>query len=124
MVGNRGIHPRRGDILTDVVQQQRNAHHRGSRVGDALARDVGGTAVHRFKHRRVGSGRVDIAAGGQADSAAHRSGEVGDDVAEKVVGDDDVEPAGIGDHIDGGRVDVLIGDLDVRILGTDLADHP
>ena len=48
---------------------------------------------------------------------AHRGGQIGDDVAEQVVGDDHVEAARIGDDVDGGRVDVLIGDLDVGILG-------
>ena len=59
---------------------------------------------------------VDVAAGGQPDAAAHRGGEVGDDVAEQVVGDDHVEPAGVGDQVDGRGVDVLVGDLDVREL--------
>ena len=31
---------------------------------------------------------------------------------------------GIGDHVDRGRVDVLIGDLDVGIVPADLVDHP
>ena len=35
-------------------------------------------------------------------------GEVGDDVAEQVVGDDHVETARVGHHVDGGGVDVLV----------------
>src|SRR5690606_2250940 len=56
-------------------------------------------------------------AGGQADTAAHRGGEVGDDIAEQVVGDDHVEAGRVVDHMDGGGVDVLVGDLDVGELG-------
>jgi hypothetical protein len=50
--------------------------------------------------------------------------EVGDDVAEQIVGDDDVEAAGVGDHVDGRRVDVLIGDFDVGEVLADLGDGP
>ena len=79
--------------------------------------------MHRFEHRRIGSGGVDIAAGGQTDSATDGGGEVGDDIAEQVVGDDDVEASRIGDHINRGRINVLIGHLDIRVLGTDLGHH-
>ncbi len=80
--------------------------------------------MHRFEHRRVGPGGVDIAAGRQADSAADRRGQVGDDVAEQVVGDDHVEPARIGNHVDGGGVDVLVGHLDVGVFLPHLGHHP
>jgi len=36
--------------------------------------------------------RVDVAARGQPDAAGDRGPQVGQDVAEQVVGDDDVEP--------------------------------
>ncbi|EUA14067.1 hypothetical protein I553_7187 [Mycobacterium xenopi 4042] len=121
---HRPIHPRRGGVLTEVGEQQRHRHDRRGRVSDALTGDIGRAAVDRFEHRRVGAGGVDIAAGGQADAAAHRRRQVGDDVAEQVVGDDDVEPARVGDQVNRRRVDVLIGHLDLRELLTDLIDGP
>ena len=67
---------------------------------------------------------VDISAGGQADTAADRGSQVGDDVAEQVVGDDDVEAPGVGDQVDGRGVNVLVGHLDIRILLADLLHGP
>ena len=61
---------------------------------------------------RVG---VDVAAGGQADATGDGRRDVGDDVAEEVVGDDDVEPAGVGGQEDRGRVDV-------QVVGADLGE--
>ena len=116
-MGRHGpVHSRGGSVFADVGKQQRHRHDRGGRIRDPLAGDVRRAAVYRFEHRRVGPGRVDISAGGQPDSAADRGGQVRDDVAEQVVGDDDVEAAGIGDEMDGRGVDVLIGHLDVRIF--------
>ena len=60
--------------------------------------------------------------GGEADAAGDGGGDVGEDVAEEVVGDDDVEAAGVGGHEDRCGVDVLVGGLDVGELGTDLLD--
>src|SRR5690606_28378161 len=100
----------------EVVEQQRNRQDGGGRVGLGLPGDVGRAAVHRLEHARVGAGGVDVAAGRQADAAAHRGGQVGDDVAEQVVGDDHVEAARVGHHEDGGRVDVLVGHGDLGEL--------
>src|SRR5262249_28469775 len=71
-------------------------------------------------HRGELAGRVDVPARGDADAAGDGRGEVGDDVTEEVVGDDDVEALGLGDQEDGGRVDVQVvgGDLGV------LRGHP
>jgi len=107
-----------------VGKQQRHRHDRGGRIRDPLTGDVGCAAVHRFEHRRVGAGGVDISAGGQADTAADRGSQVRDDVAEQVVGDDDVEAPGVGDQVDGRGVDVLVGHLDIRILLADLLHGP
>jgi len=114
------VDARRRDILPQVPEQQRHRHHRRRRVGDALAGDVGCTAVNRFEHRRIRPGGVDIAAGRQPDSATYRRCEIGDDVAEQVVGDDDIESSRVGHHEDGGGVDVLVADLNVGELGADL----
>ena len=110
--------------VAQVVQQQRHRQHRRRRVRDALAGDVRRAAVHRLEHARVAPAHVEVAAGRQADAAGDRGGEVGEDVAEQVVGDDHVEPAGVGHHVDRGRVDVLVGDRDVRVLQRHLLDQP
>src|SRR5437588_3732218 len=57
-----------------------------------------------------------MSSGGQAHSATHGCGQVGDDVTEQVVGNDHVEAPRIGDHEDGGGVDVLVSDLDVGVV--------
>ena len=67
---------------------------------------------------------VEVAAGGQPDAAGHRGGDVGDDVAEEVVGDDDVVAARVGDEEHRGGVDVLVGDRDLGELGRHLLDRP
>jgi len=107
-----------------VRQQQSHRHDRRGRIGDALTGNVGCAAVDRLEHRWIGPGGIDISAGGQANSAAHRRGQVGDDVAEQIVGDDHVKATGVGDKEDRGRVDVLISDLDVWIFRADLRDDP
>src|SRR5699024_5769168 len=89
----------------------------GGRAGEVLARDVGGRAVHRLEHRRVGAGGVDVAAGRQADAAGDRGRQVGDDVAEQVVGDDHVEAARIGHQVHHRGVDVHVVGGDLRVLG-------
>ena len=60
---------------------------------------------------------VDVAAGGQTDAAGDGAGQVGQDVAEQVVGDDHVEPGRIGGQQDRRRVDVQVVDGDVGKLG-------
>ena len=89
---------------------------RGGGVGDALSGDVRGRAVDGLEHGRCGASGIDVAAGSQADAAGDGAGEVGDDVAEEVVRDDDVEPCRIHGHVDGRGVDVHVVDLDLREL--------
>ena len=106
----------------EMVEQQRDREHRGGRVGHLLAGDVGGGAVHRLEHAREGAVRVDVAGCREADAAADRRGEIGEDVAEQVVGDDDVEPAGVRHHEDRRGVHVQVVDGDVRVFGRDPVD--
>ena len=63
---------------------------------------------------------VDVAAGRQPDAAGDRGGEVGEDVAEQVVGDDDVEALRLGHQEHRRRVDVQVVGGDVRELRADL----
>ena len=116
---DRGLDAGRRVRLAEVLEQHRHRQHRRRRVGLALAGDVGRRAVHRLEHRRVGAAHVEVAARGEADAAGDRGRQVGDDVAEQVVGDDHVVAAGVGDQVDRRRVDVVVGGRDVGELGGD-----
>src|SRR5580693_939214 len=79
---------------------QMSEHHcRGQDCAEwirhVLAGDRWGRAVDGFEHR--GFAGMDVAAGGHAQAALQGGGEVGDDVAEHVVGDDEVKLAWIAD---------------------------
>ena len=50
--------------------------------------------------------------------------EVGDDVSEHIVGDDDIELAGIADHLHAEGVDVQMLRGDFGIFGADFFEHP
>ena len=58
----------------------------------------------------------------QPEPAGHRGGEVGEDVPEHVLGDDDVELLGGAGELHGGVVDEHVLDLHVRVVGRDVAD--
>ncbi len=59
---------------------------------------------------------MNVAAGGHAQSALQRGGQVGDDVAKHVVGDDHVERFWIAHHLQAERVDVHVLRLNLGIL--------
>ncbi len=61
---------------------------------------------------------------GQTDTTGDRGTNVGDDVAEHVVGHDDVESSRIGHEEDSGRVDVAVVDSDLREVDRDAVDDP
>ena len=62
---------------------------------------------------------MDVGGRGEAESAGELSGEVADDVAEEIVGDDDVELAGVADEFHGEGVYIKVAGVDVGVLGTD-----
>ena len=78
--------------------------------------------MHGFEHGGVLARGVEVARRAQADATGHGPGLVGEDVAEQVVGDDDVEARGVGDHVDGGGVDVAVVDGHIRVLLPHLVD--
>ena len=53
---------------------------------------------------------------GDAQRSGDLAGQVGQDVAEHVLGDDDVELVGVADQVHGHRVDVEVVELDVGVL--------
>jgi len=62
---------------------------------------------------------MNVAGGGEAESTGELGGEVADDVAEKIVGDDDVELAGVADEFHGEGVDEQVAGIDFGIFGAD-----
>src|SRR3954451_21726361 len=81
---NRGLDLARRLLVAEVVEQHGDREHRGGGVGLALAGDVRRAAVHRLEHARCGAVRVDVAAGGKADSTGYGRRQVGEDVTEHV----------------------------------------
>ena len=82
---------RRGG-LPELVEQQRDREDRAGGVGGAAAGDVGRRAVDRLEDARAAVG--ERGRGREPDAAADGGGEVGEDVAEEVLGHD---------HVVGGR---------------------
>ena len=93
------------------------------RIGDAAAGDVGRRAVHRLEHRRKRPRRIEVRARREPEAAGDRGAEVGQDVAEQVRGDDDVEVSRPADQIHARGVDEQRLGADVRILARDLGEH-
>src|SRR6266496_5676969 len=103
-------------LLSQVVEHQPGREHRGDGVGPAGPGDVGGGAVHRLEQRRARpagatgacGARVEVGARRRAEPAGDRGAEVGQDVAEQVVGDDHVEAPWVVDQVQAGGVDVAV----------------
>ena len=105
-----------------MAQQHRAGEDCGGGVGLVLAGDVRCRTVHGLEHGGELADGVNVAAGGVADTAGDRAGQVGDDIAEKVIGHDHVEAGGVGDHEDGGRVNVQVVGLDLGEFSRDFGE--
>src|SRR6267378_699925 len=105
--------------LADVIE-----HHRGGKqlrrwVGDSLPRDVRRRAVHRLKNRGV---RPDVGAGREPQATDQPGRFVGQNVAEQVGRDDDVELLRLDDELHRGVIDDLVVRRDrSRVLLRDAA---
>ena len=64
--------------------------------------------MHWFKHRRTRSIGVEIARRGKPNSTGDRSAEIGEDVAEQVVGNDDVVTLRVFNEVDTSSIDMVI----------------
>ena len=106
-----------------MVEQHRDGQHRRGGVGNRLARNIGRAAVHRLEHARRRPGRIDVAARRESDTTSDRRTQVGEDVAEQVVGHDDVEALRIGHEVDGRGIDVAVVDRNVGEVGRDCLDR-
>src|SRR6185312_10493024 len=103
------------------LEHQRRGRDRPDRVGDVLPGELRRRAVHRLEHRRLP--RMDVARRRHAETALEGRTEVGHDVAEQVVGDDDLELPRVEHHVHRQRVDVIVRRLDSRVLRRDFLEH-
>src|SRR5208337_254757 len=79
--------------------------------------DVGGGGVDGLEER--GAAGMDVGGGSEAESTGELRGEVADDVAEKVAGDDDVKLAGVANEFHGQGVNVKVAGIDFGVFGAD-----
>ena len=118
-------HDRGGGVrLAEMLEHHRRRPDLADRVGDALAGDVGRRAVDRLEQRRDRAIGVDVAARRDADRAGAGRAEIGEDVAEQVGGDDDVEAIGVHHELRGQDVDMIFVGAHVRIARRHRLDPP
>ena len=125
--GAQALGERGGDRLVDqvgflahverIAQRHAERGDHGDRVGNALAGDVGRRAVHRLVQRLALAGlRIDLAERGRgqhAERAGQHRGDVGEHVAEQIVGDDDVELLRPAHELHAAGIGELMLELDV-----------
>jgi hypothetical protein len=101
-------------------QHHGDAEYRPERIGDALPRDIGRAAVHRFVERCAPAGLIDRAQrrrGQHAERARCHCRAIGQDVAENIVGDDDVELRRRPYQLHRAIVDIQVAQCDVGKFG-------
>ena len=76
--------------------------------------------MHRLKHGGILISGVNVPRGREADAASDGTCKVGQNVTEKVVGDNDVIAAGVRDHIDGGSINMVVVHGHLWELGSNL----
>ena len=106
----------RGLLLAEMLQHHRARPDHADRVGDALPGDIGRRAVHRLEHRREIAFRIDVARRRDADGAGAGRTEIGEDIAEQIRADHDVEPVRMQHEVRGENVDVVLVPLHLRII--------
>jgi len=101
----------------EEVEEHTSSEDRAERVSDSLPCDIRRGAVDGFEER--GAAGMDVPGGGEAKPAGELGGKVGDDIAEEIVGDDDIELPGIADEFHGEGIDVEVAGIHVGIFGAD-----
>ena len=109
--------------LAEVLEHQRRAPDRPDRVRDPASGDVGRGAVHGLEDTGAARAGGDAGARRHPHPALELRGDVGEDVAEEVRRDDDVEAERIADHPRGERVDEDALVAHVRMRRRDLRRH-
>ena len=99
----------RGLLLVEELEHERSRAEGSDGVGDALALDVRGRAVAGLTD---GEALANVGGGDETERADESSGAVGEDVAVKVGGDDDVVGLGLAEELVNHGVDNLLLDGD------------
>src|SRR6266540_5088834 len=102
-----------------VTKQQRHRPQHRSGVRDPLAGEIGRRSMDRLEHSRpvvAEAGR-----GGETEPARGSGCDVGEDVAERVLRQEDVEARWILGEPEAGGVDEHVLELDVRVLRRECA---
>ena len=116
---------RRRLLPEGVAQQQRRRCHGRQGVGGAGPGNLRRASVHGLIHPEravLRETRPEGSGGEKPERAADGRRLVGEDVAEQVLGDDDVEASRIGQEQVGGRVDERVLDRDPRMTDRGLVD--
>src|SRR5699024_8913227 len=100
----------------EVVEEQSGRENSGRGVGLRRAGDIGSGAVNRLKHARASAIRIDVSARRESDSARYGGRQVGENIAEEVVGHNDVKASRVGDHVDGGGIDMDIVHVNIIVF--------
>src|SRR5215211_2839330 len=84
-------HPRRLILQTQVLKHECRGPDCRNGIGDAQPGDIGSTAVDRLEHARAAPLRVEVRAGGDAQTAADCAPQIGQDVPEEIGADNDLQ---------------------------------
>ena len=110
-----------------VAEHEGGAENLGTGVGQAFARDVGGSSSGRFvkSERKVHGVFAGSKAGGgeHAERSADHGEFVGEDVSEHVLGNQSVELVGVANQLHGRIVGVHVGKFDRIVECTDSFGH-
>src|ERR1035441_2351646 len=97
-----------GFDFAEVIEHHGSGPDLGDGICDAFSGDVRGGAVDGFEERRKAAFGIDVAGGCDADGSGAGGAEVGEDVAEEIGGDDDVEAVGVEHEVGSEDVDVVL----------------
>ena len=103
-------------LMTEKFKHQRARPDLSNWISNTLARNIRCRSVHRLKKTRVGSSRIDIARGGYTDGSSAGRTQVRQDVAEKIAGNNNIEPVRMQNEVCGQYVDVKLVRTHVRII--------
>ena len=110
--------------MAQVIEHHCDRQDRRKRIGDPFAGDVRRRPVNRLEHAGERPFGVQVSGGCQPHSSLQNGPQVGDDIAEHVGCNDDIEPLGAGDHSHATGVHVLVVALDLRVITPDLGERP
>src|SRR5438309_10897855 len=104
----------RGLMLSEMLEHHRSRPDLSDGIGNSLSRNVGSRTVHRLKHRRILTLRIEICGRGNANRTYDGGTQVREDVTEQIRSDNDVEPVWMPHEVRGQDVDVVLVRPNVR----------